>query len=310
MVIEPLESGQYFLRPATGAVSPNEALCETRHARLPPISSLADFLVSPKGDPYREELRRASSAIYELRNSSIKKRVKTAASISRDTIKEHSFSLLEVSRTRAEFLRPRTLQSRQDGSLEVRFPPEDRENSPEVVEVAGPTPQRGSDSGVLSANFSFLHPIRRIGSRIIASKDGKEKIHMSIVVIGHVDSEKSTTTVHLIYKLGGIYKRVIELLEKEVAKMNKRWFKYAWVLDKLKTERGHKSPSILLCGSLKPPGNDILCSQFAVPLYKKSATDNEIGAPTVQCYGALQASLSSTPPLHASVSHPPLTTSG
>ncbi|MCD7459649.1 Elongation factor 1-alpha [Datura stramonium] len=31
---------------------------------------------------------------------------------------------------------------------------------------------------------------------------GKEKIHISIVVIGHVDSGKSTTTGHLIYKLG------------------------------------------------------------------------------------------------------------
>ena len=33
--------------------------------------------------------------------------------------------------------------------------------------------------------------------------------HMNIVVIGHVDSGKSTTTGHLIYKLGGIDKRVI-----------------------------------------------------------------------------------------------------
>uniref|UniRef100_A0A803LZ66 Tr-type G domain-containing protein n=2 Tax=Chenopodium quinoa TaxID=63459 RepID=A0A803LZ66_CHEQI len=66
---------------------------------------------------------------------------------------------------------------------------------------------------------------------------GKEKIHISLVVIGHVDSGKSTTTGHLIYKLGGIDKRVIERFEKEAAEMNKRSFKYAWVLDKLKAER-------------------------------------------------------------------------
>ncbi|CAI9774629.1 unnamed protein product [Fraxinus pennsylvanica] len=66
---------------------------------------------------------------------------------------------------------------------------------------------------------------------------GKEKIHINIVVIGHVDSGKSTTTGHLIYKLGGIDKRVIERFEKEAAEMNKRSFKYAWVLDKLKAER-------------------------------------------------------------------------
>ncbi|GJW46205.1 elongation factor 1-alpha [Tanacetum coccineum] len=41
----------------------------------------------------------------------------------------------------------------------------------------------------------------------------------------------------LIYKLGGIDKRVIERFEKEAAEMNKRSFKYAWVLDKLKAER-------------------------------------------------------------------------
>ncbi|RHN77030.1 putative protein-synthesizing GTPase [Medicago truncatula] len=65
---------------------------------------------------------------------------------------------------------------------------------------------------------------------------GKEKVHINIVVIGHVDSGKSTTTGHLIYKLGGIDKRVIERFEKEAAEMNKRSFKYAWVLDKLKAE--------------------------------------------------------------------------
>ncbi|KAI3943699.1 hypothetical protein MKW98_004204 [Papaver atlanticum] len=45
---------------------------------------------------------------------------------------------------------------------------------------------------------------------------GKEKVHINIVVIGHVDSGKSTTTGHLVYKLGGIDKRVIERFEKEV----------------------------------------------------------------------------------------------
>merc|ERR1712137_862294 len=66
---------------------------------------------------------------------------------------------------------------------------------------------------------------------------GKEKTHINIVVIGHVDSGKSTTTGHLIYKCGGIDKRVIEKFEKEAAEMGKSSFKYAWVLDKLKAER-------------------------------------------------------------------------
>jgi elongation factor 1-alpha len=66
---------------------------------------------------------------------------------------------------------------------------------------------------------------------------GKEKIHINIVVIGHVDSGKSTSTGHLIYKCGGIDKRTIEKFEKEAKEMGKASFKYAWVLDKLKAER-------------------------------------------------------------------------
>jgi elongation factor 1-alpha len=66
---------------------------------------------------------------------------------------------------------------------------------------------------------------------------GKEKVHINLVVIGHVDSGKSTTTGHLIYKCGGIDKRTIEKFEKEANEMGKGSFKYAWVLDKLKAER-------------------------------------------------------------------------
>uniref|UniRef100_F7AWA3 Tr-type G domain-containing protein n=1 Tax=Macaca mulatta TaxID=9544 RepID=F7AWA3_MACMU len=50
---------------------------------------------------------------------------------------------------------------------------------------------------------------------------GKEKTHINIVVIGHVDSGKSTTTGHLIYKCGGIDKRTIEKFEKEAAEMER-----------------------------------------------------------------------------------------
>jgi elongation factor 1-alpha len=66
---------------------------------------------------------------------------------------------------------------------------------------------------------------------------GKDKTHINLVVIGHVDSGKSTTTGHLIYKCGGIDKRTIEKFENEAKSMGKGSFKYAWVLDKLKAER-------------------------------------------------------------------------
>merc|ERR1712084_35553 len=83
--------------------------------------------------------------------------------------------------------------------------------------------------------------ISRVSSRTYRfdqkTKMGKEKGHINIVVIGHVDSGKSTSTGHLIYKCGGIDKRTIEKFEKEAQEMGKGSFKYAWVLDKLKAER-------------------------------------------------------------------------
>ncbi|XP_019199124.1 PREDICTED: eukaryotic peptide chain release factor GTP-binding subunit-like [Ipomoea nil] len=89
---------------------------------------------------------------------------------------------------------------------------------------------------VLPFTLSLSFPASRY-RYFLLNRMGKEKVHINIVVIGHVDSGKSTTTGHLIYKLGGIDKRVIERFEKEAAEMNKRSFKYAWVLDKLKAER-------------------------------------------------------------------------
>lgn len=65
----------------------------------------------------------------------------------------------------------------------------------------------------------------------------KEKVHCNLVVVGHVDAGKSTTTGHIIFKCGGISKRQIEKFEKEAAEIGKSSFKYAWVLDKLKAER-------------------------------------------------------------------------
>jgi len=51
------------------------------------------------------------------------------------------------------------------------------------------------------------------------------RVHL-LPVIGHVDSGKSTTTGHLIYKCGGIDKRTIEKFEKEAAELGKGSFKY------------------------------------------------------------------------------------
>lgn len=48
---------------------------------------------------------------------------------------------------------------------------------------------------------------------------GKEKTHVNVVIIGHVDSGKSTTTGHLVYKCGGIDQRRLDKFEKSAAQV-------------------------------------------------------------------------------------------
>ena len=65
----------------------------------------------------------------------------------------------------------------------------------------------------------------------------KDKSHINIVVIGHVDSGKSTSTGHLICKCGGVEQRTLEKIEKEAELIGRTSFKYAWILDRLKASR-------------------------------------------------------------------------
>ncbi|NWG11083.1 translation elongation factor EF-1 subunit alpha [Candidatus Bathyarchaeota archaeon] len=64
-----------------------------------------------------------------------------------------------------------------------------------------------------------------------------EKPHLNLVIMGHVDHGKSTTTGHLLYVAGAVDERTIKAFEEEAKKMGKETFKYAWVLDNLKEER-------------------------------------------------------------------------
>ncbi|CAF3658794.1 unnamed protein product [Rotaria sp. Silwood1] len=72
----------------------------------------------------------------------------------------------------------------------------------------------------------------------------KEKRHINIVILGHVDSGKSTCIGHLMCKCGGIDNRIVERYEKEAAEIGKTKSKYAWIMDRLKRERER---AICLC---------------------------------------------------------------
>jgi len=68
--------------------------------------------------------------------------------------------------------------------------------------------------------------------------DAKQgKAHLSIVVCGHVDAGKSTTTGRLLYDLGGIPPREMEKLKDEAKKLGKESFAFAFYMDRNKDER-------------------------------------------------------------------------
>merc|ERR1712149_23685 len=64
-----------------------------------------------------------------------------------------------------------------------------------------------------------------------------EKKHLSIVICGHVDSGKSTTTGRLLFELGKISQREKEKLEEEAAALGKSSFAFAFYMDRCKEER-------------------------------------------------------------------------
>ncbi|MHA1839002.1 MAG: translation elongation factor EF-1 subunit alpha [Candidatus Ranarchaeia archaeon] len=65
----------------------------------------------------------------------------------------------------------------------------------------------------------------------------KEKPHLNLIVIGHVDHGKSTTVGHTLYLAGAVSDRKIQQLEKEAGEKKDKSFMFAYVFDRLKEER-------------------------------------------------------------------------
>ena len=63
------------------------------------------------------------------------------------------------------------------------------------------------------------------------------KTHLSLVICGHVDAGKSTTTGRLIFELGGISERDMEKLRAEADALGKGSFAFAFYMDRQKDER-------------------------------------------------------------------------
>lgn len=69
------------------------------------------------------------------------------------------------------------------------------------------------------------------------TKNTENKEHVSVVICGHVDAGKSTTTGRLIFELGGIDEREMEKLKKEADAIGKSSFAFAFYMDRDKSER-------------------------------------------------------------------------
>jgi len=65
----------------------------------------------------------------------------------------------------------------------------------------------------------------------------KEKAHINIAMIGHVDHGKSTLIGRLLYEAGEVQQHIIDKYKKEAQEKGKATFEFAWVMDKLKEER-------------------------------------------------------------------------
>merc|ERR1711959_555232 len=64
-----------------------------------------------------------------------------------------------------------------------------------------------------------------------------EKTHMSVVICGHVDSGKSTTTGRLLFELGGVPEREMQKLKEMAEALGKGSFAFAFYMDTQKDER-------------------------------------------------------------------------
>jgi len=66
---------------------------------------------------------------------------------------------------------------------------------------------------------------------------GKEKTHVNLVFIGHVDAGKSTTVGRLLFDSGNIDEAAMRKLKEKAQELGKGGFEFAFVMDNLKEER-------------------------------------------------------------------------
>ena len=89
---------------------------------------------------------------------------------------------------------------------------------------------------IANPELNVIYP--PIEYKSLDSTDDKEDT-INLVIIGHVDSGKSTTMGHLLYNLGYVTHGKMTQYEKESKLIGKATFQFAWVLDEGDSEREH-----------------------------------------------------------------------
>ncbi|MHA1473823.1 MAG: GTP-binding protein, partial [Promethearchaeota archaeon] len=65
----------------------------------------------------------------------------------------------------------------------------------------------------------------------------KDKEHMNLVIIGHIDNGKSTMMGHLLIATGAVSEREAREMEKMAKDLDRESWKFAYFLDRLAEER-------------------------------------------------------------------------
>lgn len=119
------------------------------------------------------------------------------------------------------------LPSRMDVLSLEGTPTSSGRGTPEAAAPAAPTPLK-------------LVVMRKEKLDVVAEYEksrAEAKEMVNLVVVGHVDSGKSTLMGHLLFKLGNVSQKMMHKHEKESKKVGKQSFMYAWVLDETDEER-------------------------------------------------------------------------
>ena len=109
-----------------------------------------------------------------------------------------------------------------------------------VVEFVASDESVGTATTLLATNTAEVEKkMSKLMSNVELAKnlDPNRKAQITITMLGHVDSGKSTVIGHLLYKTGALDMRTVEKVEKESIERGKEAMKFAWLCDRQKSER-------------------------------------------------------------------------